>query len=95
LGETSWPRVQYWQDEWVNLNDKKLLKFYIADNFLNYRNQTASWSYTFASFLVLKRIRKALGFDRCDLFVSAAAPISNEVVKYFMSLDIPLMEVYL
>lgn len=60
----------------------------------NLRNNTASWSYTFASFLVLKRIRKALGFDRCDLFVSAAAPIANEVVKYFMSLDIPLMEVF-
>jgi long-subunit acyl-CoA synthetase (AMP-forming) len=65
----------------------------LLTKFIN-RNQTPSWSYTFASFLVLKRIRKALGFDRCDLFVSAAAPISNEVVKYFMSLDIPLMEVF-
>lgn len=54
---------------------------------------TNTLSYSLAHQVVLSKIKKALGLDRCITFVSAAAPIALDVVKYFMSLDIPVMEV--
>lgn len=44
--------------------------------------------------LLFKKIRKALGFQRCKIFVVGAAPMCEEVHKYFLSINIPLMEVY-
>jgi long-chain-fatty-acid--CoA ligase ACSBG len=46
-----------------------------------------------AKTLVFSRIKQALGFDRCVTFLSGAAPISVDIKKYFMSIDIPLMDV--
>ena len=57
-------------------------------------NSTKSWGYVFARWLILSRIRAALGLDRCKLCCSAAAPLSVEIQKYFLSLDIPLLEAY-
>lgn len=45
--------------------------------------------------MVFSRVKAALGLDRCKIFLSAAAPISVEIKKYFMSIDIPLTEVIL
>ncbi|XP_050542997.1 long-chain-fatty-acid--CoA ligase ACSBG2-like isoform X2 [Daktulosphaira vitifoliae] len=53
-----------------------------------------TYSYKFFRWLIFNRIKHAIGFDRCKVFVSAAAPISVELKKYFMSLDIPLCEVF-
>ncbi|XP_066996570.2 very long-chain-fatty-acid--CoA ligase bubblegum isoform X2 [Anabrus simplex] len=53
-----------------------------------------SFSYTLASLLIFRRIKQALGLDRCRTLFSAAAPLSVEVKKYFMSLDMPVMEVF-
>ncbi|XP_047117029.1 very long-chain-fatty-acid--CoA ligase bubblegum [Schistocerca piceifrons] len=50
--------------------------------------------YMMASMLVFKKVKRLLGFDRCQNFFSAAAPLSNDVKKYLMSLDIPVMEVF-
>lgn len=58
-----------------------------------YRIDRETYSYKLFRWLIYGRIKSAIGFDRCKLFISAAAPISVELKKYFMSLDIPLCEV--
>lgn len=62
-------------------------------NIYVYRVERETYSYKFFRWLIYGRIKSAIGFDRCKYFISAAAPISVELKKYFMSLDIPLCEV--
>lgn len=47
-----------------------------------------------ANLLVFKKVYEALGFDRCKLFISGAAPLMRQTIDYFASLNIPIMEVY-
>ncbi|XP_053317836.1 long-chain-fatty-acid--CoA ligase ACSBG1 isoform X2 [Spea bombifrons] len=49
---------------------------------------------TLADFLVLSKIRKALGFSRCQKHFSGAAPISKETLEFFLGLNITLYEAY-
>ena len=44
--------------------------------------------------VIYKKVREALGFDRCVTFMTGAAPIAKEVVHYFLSLDIQILELY-
>ncbi|XP_050720433.1 long-chain-fatty-acid--CoA ligase ACSBG2-like isoform X4 [Eriocheir sinensis] len=64
----------------------------------NNRKQRQDFSkpfgYTIANAVVFKKIRGVLGLDRCELFLSGAAPIAPDIVQYFHSLDIPLTEIY-
>lgn len=53
-----------------------------------------NWGYGFAKWLVFDKVKAALGLSRCQLCVTAAAPVHIDVKKYFLSLDIPLMEAY-
>jgi len=50
--------------------------------------------YPLADKLVFTKVRAALGFDRCRLWVTSAAPIALDTLEFFVSLGVPIVEVY-
>ena len=52
------------------------------------------WGWTVANALVFKKVREALGFSKCRVILVGAAPVHRETLEYFMSVDIPVLELY-
>jgi long-chain-fatty-acid--CoA ligase ACSBG len=50
--------------------------------------------YRWADFMVLRTIKAALGLDATRICLTSAAPISDETIWFFASLDIPIHEVF-
>lgn len=50
--------------------------------------------YRIANFLILKRIKEAMGLDQTLMFCFGAAPLKKSTIDYFASLDIPLFNMY-
>jgi len=44
--------------------------------------------------LVFSKVREKLGLDRCRLQLTSAAPISLDTLEFFLSLGVPICEVY-
>jgi len=44
--------------------------------------------------IVYKKIKKALGLDACTYFISGAAPLDAVTARYFLSLNIKILELY-
>uniref|UniRef100_A0A8C6MD70 Long-chain-fatty-acid--CoA ligase ACSBG2 n=1 Tax=Nothobranchius furzeri TaxID=105023 RepID=A0A8C6MD70_NOTFU len=57
-------------------------------------NLTRMNHYHVAKKLVFKKVRKALGLDRCTKCYTGAAPITKDTLEFFLSLNIPLYELY-
>ena len=56
--------------------------------------EPSSIKYKIANKVVFQKVKSALGLNKCLRFYSAAAPTSMEVLEYFMSLDIRVLEIY-
>jgi long-chain acyl-CoA synthetase len=50
--------------------------------------------YHIAYFVIFRKLKERLGFDRVRVGVSGAAPISHEILKFFQSIGIPIREGY-
>ncbi|NXU52153.1 ACBG2 ligase, partial [Turnix velox] len=51
-------------------------------------------NFRLARHLVYKKVRKAIGLDRCTKCYTGAAPITRETLEFFLSLNIPVLEMY-
>jgi len=50
------------------------------------------WRYWLARTLVLENVRRMIGMDRVEVGLTGAAPISPELIRWYMALGIPLRE---
>ncbi|XP_068694662.1 long-chain-fatty-acid--CoA ligase ACSBG2-like isoform X2 [Montipora foliosa] len=57
------------------------------------KGQSLPFGWTLATAL-LKKVRVALGLDRCRLCFVGAAPVTMETLRYFQSINIPLFELF-
>lgn len=53
-----------------------------------------SLGFKIANGLILSKIHDKLGLNQCDLNISGAAPISQDILKFFMGLNIVVNEAY-
>ncbi|RJP87322.1 MAG: long-chain fatty acid--CoA ligase [Desulfobacteraceae bacterium] len=66
----------------------------LAGGYAHQQGKPMPLFYGLAKKLVFSKVREKLGLDRCRLFVSTAAPISMDTLEFFLSLGIPMTEVY-
>ncbi len=50
--------------------------------------------YGLANALVFRKVRERLGLDRARILVTSAAPIAKSTLEFFLSLGLPICEVY-
>ncbi|XP_048845455.1 long-chain-fatty-acid--CoA ligase ACSBG2-like [Brienomyrus brachyistius] len=80
--------LRKWVSDWA-----KAIGLQASYNVMN-GNPTVPWGHLLANNLVFKRVREALGLDRCHSCFTGAAPITKDTLEYFMSLGIPIYELY-
>ena len=66
----------------------------LAGGYAEQQGQGKPMFYGLADKLVFSKVREKLGLDRCRICVTSAAPISKDTLEFFLSLGIPIMEVY-
>lgn len=52
------------------------------------------FQFTLARWLALNNVRKTIGIHRARFLVTGAAPISPELVKWYLALGVPMLEVW-
>ncbi len=66
----------------------------LAGGYAEQQRVARSPMYALANALVFKKVRKTLGLDRARLLLTSAAPISRDTLEFFLSLGLPICEVY-
>jgi long-subunit acyl-CoA synthetase (AMP-forming) len=66
----------------------------LAGGYAEQRHARKSPMYAIANALVFKKVRGTLGLDRARLLLTSAAPISRDTLEFFLSLGLPICEVY-
>ncbi len=66
----------------------------LAGGYAEQQGKNKPLLFPLADKLVFSKVREALGLDQCRLCVTSAAPISRSTLEFFLSLGIPIMEVY-
>jgi long-chain acyl-CoA synthetase len=66
---------------------KKVLAGRPVDAFLKFKFMLARW-------IALNNVRKMIGIHRSRFLVTGAAPISPELVKWYLALGVPMLEVW-
>ncbi len=66
----------------------------LASAYAVQRGEEPVRGFQLADRLVYRKVRQRLGFDRVSHFVTSAAPISVSTLEFFMSLGVPILEVY-
>ncbi|MCC7538234.1 MAG: AMP-binding protein [Deltaproteobacteria bacterium] len=66
----------------------------LAGGYADQRHEARPLLYGLAEALVFKKVRANLGLDECRFAITAAAPIAKSTLELFLSLGIPIYEVY-
>jgi long-subunit acyl-CoA synthetase (AMP-forming) len=66
----------------------------LRGGYADQRGESRPMLYGLANALVFSKVRERLGLDRCRFALTGAAPISKDTLEFFLSLGIPLYEVY-
>ncbi|MFO0636188.1 MAG: AMP-binding protein [Nannocystaceae bacterium] len=66
----------------------------LAGGYADQKGESKPLLFGLADKLVFSKVREALGLDQCRICVTSAAPISRSTLEFFLSLGIPIMEVY-
>lgn len=66
----------------------------LAGGYAEQKGEGKPLLYGLAEKLVFSKVRDALGLDQCRICVTSAAPISKSTLEFFLSLGVPIMEVY-
>jgi len=66
----------------------------LAGGMAEQHGKSLPFGYGLAEKLVFSKVRERLGLDRCRVQITSAAPIGRDTLDFFLSLGVPIFEVY-
>jgi long-subunit acyl-CoA synthetase (AMP-forming) len=66
----------------------------LAAGYADQQGRSRPWTYPLANRLVFSKVREKLGMDATRLAVASAAPMAVETHEFFLSLGIPIMDIW-
>jgi long-chain acyl-CoA synthetase len=89
IGVKEASRIQQWAYAWsLGIGVR------IADQFLAGKpiSSGLKWRFAVARWLALNNVRKLIGIHRARLLLTGAAPISPELIRWYLALGVPMVE---
>lgn len=78
----------------LSLSESNSTKQKIINWSRNTSSQNKRNPLSFFSKSILNRVKTRLGLDKCQVFMSGAAPLSDEVFNFYQSINIEILELY-